>query len=103
MNLTGKVALVTGGASGMGRICALRLASQGASVAIVDLNDAGLQSTAAESERIHPYRCDVANQDQVREVVARIATELGPVDRLVHAAALMPSHQSASSPVTRHH
>lgn len=92
MSLTGKVALVTGGASGMGRICALRFASQGASVAIVDLNEEGLNGTASESERIHSYRCDVSSQDQVQQVVARIAAELGPVDRLVHAAALMPSH-----------
>lgn len=87
-----RVALVTGGASGMGRICALRLAAGGAEVAILDLNEDGLAQTAAQSEHIHPFRCDISNREEVGRVVAAVRAELGPVDRLVHAAALMPSH-----------
>jgi NAD(P)-dependent dehydrogenase (short-subunit alcohol dehydrogenase family) len=100
-DMNGKVALVTGGASGMGRICALRLASRGARVAIFDLNEAGLEATAAESPNIHGFRCDISSQQDVNATVARVTTELGPVDHLVHAAALMPAHaladQSADS------
>lgn len=90
MAFYGKVAVVTGGASGMGRIAARRLADAGAAVAIVDLNEEGLAETAASSPNIHPYRCDVSNLDEVRATVKQIETDLGPVDRLTHAAAIMP-------------
>lgn len=84
-------ALVTGGASGMGRICALRLAKQGAQVAIFDMNEAGMEETAAESDNIHCFKCDVSNWDDVQAKVKLAVDKLGPIDRLVHAAAIMPS------------
>lgn len=90
--MDGKIALVTGGASGMGRIYALRLANQGARVAILDLNEAGLQATAAEHENIVALRCDISREEEVAETVAQVTGQLGPVDLLVHAAALMPAH-----------
>lgn len=93
MSLNGKVALVTGGASGMGRICALRLARQGARVAIFDLNEQGLNETVAQSENITAYSCDISNQEEVNRKVQQVVTELGPIDRLTHAAALMPSRK----------
>ena len=86
-----KVALVTGGASGMGRICALRLARQGLKVAIFDLNEEGLKETAAQSENIVPFVCDISNLDDVNAKVAQVVEQLGPIDRLTHAAAIMPS------------
>jgi len=92
-DMTGKVALVTGGASGMGRIIAKRLASQGAKVAIFDVNPEGLEETAAGQGNIHPYTCDISNLAEVEARVAAVAEELGPIDHAVHAAALMPSHQ----------
>jgi NAD(P)-dependent dehydrogenase (short-subunit alcohol dehydrogenase family) len=91
-DLQGKIALVTGGASGMGRICALRLANRGARVAIFDLNEEGLQSTAAEHASIQPFRCDISSRDDVEAQVKNVESALGPVDHLVHAAALMPAH-----------
>ena len=91
-NVQGKVALVTGGASGMGRITALRLADRGAKVAIFDLNEEGLADTAAQNNAIRPFRCDISDPREVEERVAEVAASLGPVDLLVHAAALMPSH-----------
>jgi len=86
-----KVAQVTGGASGMGRICALRLARQGLKVAIFDLNEEGLKETAAQSENIVPFVCDISNLDDVNAKVAQVVEQLGPIDRLTHAAAIMPS------------
>ena len=56
MAFHGKVALVTGGASGMGREAATRLAAGGAKVAIVDMNEALLAETAASHEGITGYR-----------------------------------------------
>jgi NAD(P)-dependent dehydrogenase (short-subunit alcohol dehydrogenase family) len=93
MDMAGKIALVTGGASGMGRIIALRLAKRGAKVAIFDVNEEGLASTAAEDESISPFHCDISSLEDVNTKVAEVVTKLGDIDHLVHAAALMPSHK----------
>lgn len=92
-DINGKIALVTGGASGMGRIIALRLAGRGARVAIFDVNQQGLDETAAQGQDITPLRCDIGDRADVEAKVAQVQQQLGPVDLLVHAAALMPSHQ----------
>jgi NAD(P)-dependent dehydrogenase (short-subunit alcohol dehydrogenase family) len=92
-DMAGKVALVTGGASGMGRIIALRLAGRGAEVAIFDVNAQGLEETAAEHANIRPFSCDISSLEDVETKVAQVATELGPIDHVVHAAALMPGHK----------
>ncbi len=91
--LTGKVAIVTGGASGMGRIIALRLANRGTRVAIFDINDDGLSDTAAESGNITPIRCDISDPADIEARVNQVESDLGPVDLLAHCAALMPSHK----------
>jgi NAD(P)-dependent dehydrogenase (short-subunit alcohol dehydrogenase family) len=91
--MSGKVAIVTGGASGMGQITARRLARQGAKVAIFDVNEKGLHDTAAESNNITAFRCDISSLQDVEAKVAQVAAELGPIELLVHAAALMPSHK----------
>ena len=93
IGMAGKVALVTGGASGMGQITARRLAKQGAKVAIFDVNEQALQDTAAETDNITAFRCDISNLEEVETKVAEVASTLGPIDLLVHAAALMPSHK----------
>ena len=91
IDMAGKVALVTGGASGMGQIAARRLAKQGAKVAIFDVNDEGLAATAAEADNITAFRCDISSLEDVEAKVAEVERSLGPVDLLMHAAALMPS------------
>lgn len=90
MAFYGKVALITGGASGLGQLMAQRLAKQGAKVAILDINEQNLAATAEFSSNIVPYRCDVTDLTQVREVVERVEQELGSIDRLAHCAAIMP-------------
>ena len=52
MNLKGKVAVVTGGATGIGRAIALKLADRGAAIMIADINDEAASVTAAEVEEI---------------------------------------------------
>ncbi|MFQ3324186.1 MAG: NAD(P)-dependent dehydrogenase (short-subunit alcohol dehydrogenase family) [Pseudomonadales bacterium] len=91
--MTAKIttALVTGGASGMGRICALRLAKQGTQVAIFDINEAGMEETATQSDNIHCFKCDVSNWEDVQAKVKQVTEKLGSIDRLTHAAAIMPS------------
>jgi len=93
IDMAGKVALVTGGASGMGQIAARRLAKQGAKVAIFDVNEQALQETAAESDNITAFRCDISNLEEVEARVQEVADTLGAIDLLMHAAALMPSYQ----------
>ncbi len=88
-----RVAIVTGGGSGMGRIIARRLVDRGARVAIFDVNEAGMAETVGDSDRMTSYHCDISKREAVDEVVARVIAELGPVDLLAHAAALMPSHK----------
>lgn len=85
-----KTALITGGASGLGRVHALRLADEGYAVAILDANEAGLCETARQSPRIHPYACDVTDLAKVQQTVSRVIEAHGPVDRLINCAAIMP-------------
>ena len=92
MAFTGKVALVTGGASGMGKVAAMRLATAGARVAVFDMNEAALAEVAASSPTIRTWRCNVADWQQVQDCVAAVQSELGPIDRLTHAAGIMPSY-----------
>lgn len=95
IDMAGKVAIVTGGASGMGQIIARRLAAQGARVAIFDVNDPALEAAEQESANFMPLHCDISSREQVDARVAKVIAELGPVELLVHAAALMPSHKLA--------
>jgi NAD(P)-dependent dehydrogenase (short-subunit alcohol dehydrogenase family) len=92
-DMAGKLAIVTGGASGMGQIIARRLAADGARVAIFDVNDEGLQATAAEADTITAFHCDISSLEEVEARVAEVVQTLGAIDLLVHAAALMPSHK----------
>jgi len=91
MAFTGKVALVTGGGSGMGQRAVERLAAQGAKVAALDINEAGLAATAASSDDIHTYTVDVTDTLAVADVVAKVEADLGPIDRVMAAAGIMPT------------
>jgi NAD(P)-dependent dehydrogenase (short-subunit alcohol dehydrogenase family) len=91
MAFHGRVALVTGAASGMGRLAARRLASGGAQVAALDVNEAGLRETRGDDARIHPHAVDVTDARAVAELVRRVEAELGPIDRVMNAAAIMPT------------
>ena len=96
MDKNGKtLALVTGASSGMGRIYARRLAARGITVAAVDLNEEGLAETAQGHDNMHCFRCDISSAEEVETQVAAIRGDLGEVDELVHAAALMPAHALA--------
>jgi NAD(P)-dependent dehydrogenase (short-subunit alcohol dehydrogenase family) len=97
MTFHGKVAMVTGAASGMGQISARRLADAGADVAAVDVNDAGLAETARGRESVRVYHCDVADEEAVNETVKRAESECGQIDRVTHAAAIMPTSPLADA------
>jgi NAD(P)-dependent dehydrogenase (short-subunit alcohol dehydrogenase family) len=89
-DLTGKVAVVSGAAQGMGRAMATALAEAGASLMLVDLNEAGVQRTAAEicelGRRALPAVCDVSEPSQIRELFLRVDREFGRIDFLGNVA-----------------
>lgn len=87
----GSVVLVTGGASGIGRLAAQKMADAGAHVVAVDVNEPGLRTTAHGRECIHTRTLDVTDARAVEEAVQEIQNELGPVDRVYNAAAIMPT------------
>jgi NAD(P)-dependent dehydrogenase (short-subunit alcohol dehydrogenase family) len=97
MAFHGKVVLVTGGASGMGQISARRLAASGAKVAVLDLNEIALKDFVAEDQNLHAYPCDVADAAAVKDVIARVEADLGAIDRVIHAAAIMPTSPLAEA------
>src|SRR5690242_19884324 len=85
MRLEKRIALVTGGASGIGAATVRRLAAEGARVAVADLNLDGARSVAGEVDGA-AFAMDVADAASVREAVAAAETELGPLDVLVNNA-----------------
>lgn len=88
--LEGHVALVTGGSRGIGRAIALRLASEGADLAICARNVESAERVAAEIEglgrRCLVRQADVANAEQAGELIATSVEELGRLDVLVNNA-----------------
>ena len=91
-SLAGKVAVVTGAASGIGKQIALTLAGAGAAVAIADLNqgaaDAVAEQIVAQGGRALGIVMDVTNEDAVNTGIDRVAAELGSVDILVSNAGI---------------
>lgn len=89
-DLTGRVALVSGAASGMGRAMSLALAEAGAHVMLVDRNADGLQKTADEIAGLAgsatPVTSDISDPEQIRALFARLDRELGRIDFLGNVA-----------------
>lgn len=92
-SLEGKVALVTGAGRGIGRAIALRLAQEGADVAVVDIDEAGARSVAQEARsvgrRALSIKADVSRRDEVEVMVARAGDELGGLDIAIANAGIV--------------
>jgi len=90
MKLKDQVAIVTGGASGIGAASARLFAAEGAKVALVDLDEAGLGQVAADIEgrggTAMTIAADVSRDDQARDGVARVMEKWGRIDVLLTAA-----------------
>ena len=93
MRFEGKVAMVTGAGSGIGRAVALRLAAEGARVFCVDLHEAPLVETRdavrAAGGVVEARRCDVADEASVRESVAAALAQWGRLDHLSNMAGIL--------------
>ena len=87
--LEGKVAIVTGGGQGIGRALSLRMAEEGAKVAIFDLKAEAGEETAALAKSgaiVKTYVLDVGDQDAVKAAVDQVEADLGPIWALVNNA-----------------
>ena len=103
--LKGKVAIVTGGGVGIGRAIALRMAGEGASVAILDIHDADGEAALAEVTAAggvaRYWRCDVSVEAEVQAVIGAVCDHFGRLDILVNNAGVAgsskPTHETTEA------
>jgi NAD(P)-dependent dehydrogenase (short-subunit alcohol dehydrogenase family) len=99
--LAGKIAVITGGGSGIGRACALRFAQEGAKVCVADRDQAAAKDTArrveAEGQRSLALRIDTTDEAANDAMVAACVEAFGAVDVLVAAAGVASVRPDAAS------
>jgi NAD(P)-dependent dehydrogenase (short-subunit alcohol dehydrogenase family) len=95
----GRVALVTGAGSGMGRLAAWRLAAAGTTVVAVDVDEVALGRAARHAPQIRPHVLDVRDAAAVAGLVDEVEATIGPIDRLVAAAAIAPAGAIVDQPI----
>ncbi len=93
MRLTGKVAIITGAASGIGRASSLMFAREGARVAVTDINDAAGERTAEEIRQAggeaRYWHCDVSNSEEVQAMIGGVQEHFGQINVLFNNAAYL--------------
>ena len=87
--LDGRVALVTGGAAGIGAAIAAAFARKGALVALADLDEGAAETARALSPASRGFRCDVSDPESVRGTVGAVLEAFGRVDILVNCAGIV--------------
>jgi len=93
MKVAGKVVLVTGAGSGMGRELTLELVRRGAKVAAVDMREATLSETKSMAEKlggkVATYVLDITDAKGVAELPGKIEADLGPTDAVINNAGII--------------
>jgi NAD(P)-dependent dehydrogenase (short-subunit alcohol dehydrogenase family) len=102
---TDRVAVVTGAGSGIGRGVAVRLAEEGAAVAVLDVSEEGLAGTVdavtAGGGTAIAYRCDVTDEESVRSTVDALASALGPPTVVCNVAGVGGFYNTVDMPLDR--
>jgi len=88
-SLAGKVAVITGAASGIGAAIAAAFAAKGGWLALLDINGDAAKARASALPSSTAWTCDVADADSVEAVVAAVAAEMGGIDILVNCAGIV--------------
>jgi NAD(P)-dependent dehydrogenase (short-subunit alcohol dehydrogenase family) len=93
MEIAGQIAVITGGASGIGRATALAMAREGADIVVADINASRLGTTRVELEalgrRVLAIQCDVSRADDVHRLARETEQRLGPVGILMNNAGVV--------------
>jgi NAD(P)-dependent dehydrogenase (short-subunit alcohol dehydrogenase family) len=96
MLLENRVAIITGGAKGMGKGMVLKFAEEGCKVVVADIDDKEAEATVAEIKKKGgqglAIKCDVTKIDQVRQVVEKTVAAYGKIDILVNNAGAIAKH-----------
>ena len=93
-SFAGKNVLITGSASGIGRLMAQKIAARGANVIMWDINLAGLESLSDQIQRwgfkaSAYHQCDLSDRDEIQETAHRVLSEHGHVDVLINNAGIV--------------
>lgn len=101
-DMTGKAALVTGAASGLGRAAAVALAQAGANVCVVDINRAGLEETAASLKELDVqclvHTANLSKAEECKGAVAAAVDSFGRLDALCNVAGVLFFNHSTDMP-----
>lgn len=96
MNIDSKVAVVTGGASGLGEATVRNFVKQGGKALIIDLNDERGQNMVTDlgADKVIYYKADVTNEDQIKAALAKVMDSWGRIDVCVNCAGIAPGQKT---------
>jgi sorbitol-6-phosphate 2-dehydrogenase len=104
--LEGRIALVTGGAQGLGQALSMRLAQEGAHILVADINEESAKATAAEimagsDRKAIALKVDVTDEAQVAGMVGRVVQEFGRLDIVVSNAGILIAEEVTEFPAEK--